>query len=71
MYIILQCQSPCSVRPIVIITTVTTTLQEDGIVSTTTTTIAKSLPTGKSDQLNSITLPSDISASTIVNYCTK
>lgn len=77
VFIILQCQFPCSVRPTAIITTVTTTIHYDSIVTTTMTlttitTIATSiLATGKSGKLYRVTLPSDVSVSTNGNYCTK
>lgn len=74
VFIILQCQFPCSVRPTAIITTVTTTIHYDSIVTTTRTltTIATTiLATGKSGQLYRVTLPSDVSVSTNGNYCTK
>lgn len=74
VFIILQCQFPCSVRPTAIIITVTTTIHYDSIVTTTMTltTIATTiLATGKSGQLYRVTLPSDVSVSTNGNYCTK
>lgn len=74
VFIILQCQFPCSVRPTAIITTVTTTIHYDSIVTTTMTltTIATTiLATGKSGQLYRVTLPSDVSVITNGNYCTK
>lgn len=72
VFIILQCQFPCSVRPTAIITTATCIVTTTMTTLTTTTTIATTiLATGKSGQLYRVTLPSDVSVSTNGNYCTK